>query len=109
MLPALAAPCARCSPRSKAPCTRCSLRSNVLTSPLFERPTWQDPNTKPLAEQRWAGVVDTVGGATLSAALAQTKYRGALACPGVASGGELNATVYPLILRGVRLMTRNDV
>jgi acrylyl-CoA reductase (NADPH) len=63
-----------------------------------------DPNTKPLAEQKWAGVVDTVGGATLGAALAQTKYRGALACPGVAGGGELNATVYPLILRGVRLL-----
>lgn len=63
-----------------------------------------DPNTRPLAEQRWAGVVDSVGGATLSAALAQTKYRGALACPGVASGGEFNATVYPLILRGVRLL-----
>ena len=63
-----------------------------------------DPDTKPLAEQRWAGVVDTVGGATLAAALAQTKYRGALACPGVAGGGELSATVYPLILRGVRLL-----
>ena len=48
--------------------------------------------------------MDSVGGATLSAALAQTKYRGALACPGVAGGGELNATVYPLILRGVRLL-----
>lgn len=63
-----------------------------------------DPETKPLAAQRWAGVVDSVGGATLSAALAQTKYRGALACPGVAGGGELHATVYPLILRGIRLL-----
>lgn len=63
-----------------------------------------DPKTKPLGKQRWAGVVDSVGGSTLAAALAQTRYRGAIACPGVAGGGELSTTVYPLILRGVRLL-----
>lgn len=63
-----------------------------------------DPDTKPLSDQRWAGVVDSVGSTTLAAALAQTKYRGAVASTGVAGGGDLSATVYPLILRGVRLL-----
>ena len=61
-------------------------------------------DSRPLGEQKWAGVVDSVGGETLAAALSQTKYRGAVACPGVAGGGELHTTVYPLILRGVRLL-----
>ena len=60
---------------------------------------------KPLQKQQWAGVVDTVGGATLHAALAQTSYRGAVASTGNAGGGAIpHATVFPLILRGVRLL-----
>merc|ERR1712048_555191 len=47
---------------------------------------------------------DTVGGATLSTALAQTKYHGSVACVGVAGGGVLDGTVYPFILRGIRLL-----
>jgi acrylyl-CoA reductase (NADPH) len=63
-----------------------------------------EPEQKPLAVQRWAGVVDSVGGATLAAAIAQTMYRGAVASTGVAGGGELASTVFPFILRGVRLL-----
>uniref|UniRef100_A0A7S3SM07 Alcohol dehydrogenase-like C-terminal domain-containing protein n=2 Tax=Emiliania huxleyi TaxID=2903 RepID=A0A7S3SM07_EMIHU len=49
------------------------------------------PEPKPLGKQLWAGVVDSVGGATLAAALAQTRYRGAVASPGVAGGGGQSA------------------
>lgn len=63
-----------------------------------------EPEPKPLGEQKWAGVVDSVGGGTLAAALAQTRYRGAVASPGVAGGGQLETSVYPFILRGVRLL-----
>ena len=59
---------------------------------------------RPLGQQLWAGTVDTVGGSTLAAVLSQTAYRGAVASTGVAGGGELSTTVYPLILRGVRLL-----
>jgi len=63
-----------------------------------------DPDTKPLSAQRWSGVIDAVGGSTLAAAIAQTSYRGAVVSTGVAGGGDLPATVYPFILRGVRLL-----
>ena len=53
--------------------------------------------------------VDTVGGATLAAALAQTKYRGALACPGVAGGGELSATVPAHLAGGCSASTRHSL
>eukprot|EP00930_Biecheleria_cincta_P047707 TRINITY_DN33131_c0_g1_i1.p1 TRINITY_DN33131_c0_g1~~TRINITY_DN33131_c0_g1_i1.p1 ORF type:complete len:409 (+),score=83.13 TRINITY_DN33131_c0_g1_i1:43-1269(+) len=59
---------------------------------------------KPLQDQRWAAVLDCAGGPGLGAALAQTKLRGAVACVGVAAGGSLDATVYPFVLRGVRLL-----
>jgi acrylyl-CoA reductase (NADPH) len=60
---------------------------------------------RPLGKQQWAGVVDSVGGATLATALAQCRYNGAVASTGVAGGGAVgDMTVFPLILRGVRLL-----
>lgn len=58
---------------------------------------------KPLAKERWAGVVDTVGSHTLANACAQTRYGGAVAACGLAGGMDLPATVAPFILRGVTL------
>jgi acrylyl-CoA reductase (NADPH) len=58
----------------------------------------------PMQKERWAGGVDTVGGATLASVFAQTAYGGAVACCGMAGGHELHATVWPLILRNVSLL-----
>ncbi|MGI9175126.1 MAG: MDR family oxidoreductase [Rhodothermales bacterium] len=58
---------------------------------------------RPLDSARWAGGIDTVGGATLAAMLSQTARHGAVAACGLAGGSELNTTVFPFILRGVSL------
>ena len=58
---------------------------------------------KPLAKERWAGVVDSVGSHTLANACASTKYRGAVAACGLAQGMDFPASVAPFILRGVTL------
>lgn len=58
---------------------------------------------KPLAKERWAGVVDTVGSHTLANACASTRYGGTVAACGLAQGMDLPATVAPFILRGVTL------
>lgn len=63
-----------------------------------------DGRKRPLQDQRWAGVIECVGGATLVTALAQTKAGGSVAAVGVAESGLLDGTVYPFILRGVRLL-----
>jgi len=63
-----------------------------------------DPVGRPLGKQLYGGVVDAVGGRTLAAAAALTRYRCAVASVGVAGGGRFEGTVYPLILRGVRLL-----
>ncbi len=57
----------------------------------------------PLASERWAGAVDNVGGATLANLLAATVAGGAVAACGLAGGADLPLSVYPFILRGVRL------
>ncbi|MEH7828538.1 acrylyl-CoA reductase family protein [Gemmobacter denitrificans] len=58
---------------------------------------------RPMAKERWAGVVDVVGGQVLADAIAQCRYDGIIAACGMAGGGGLQSTVYPFILRGVTL------
>lgn len=58
---------------------------------------------KPLAKERWAGAVDTVGSHTLANVCASMRYRGVVAACGLAQGMDFPATVAPFILRGVTL------
>ncbi len=62
-----------------------------------------DAGGRPLARERWAGVVDVAGGKLLADVIAQTSYDGIVAACGMAGGGDLPASVYPFILRGVTL------
>ncbi len=64
---------------------------------------------KPLQKERWAGVVDSVGGTTLASACASTRYRGTVAACGLAGGMDFPATVAPFILRGVTLVGIDSV
>ena len=58
---------------------------------------------KPLAKERFAGVVDSVGSHTLANACAATRYGGAVAACGLAQGMDFPASVAPFILRGITL------
>jgi acrylyl-CoA reductase (NADPH) len=64
---------------------------------------------KPLAKERWAGAIDTVGSTTLANALSMTRYGGAVAACGLAGGMDLPASVAPFILRGVSLLGIDSV
>jgi acrylyl-CoA reductase (NADPH) len=64
---------------------------------------------KPLAGERWAAAVDTVGGTILANVLAATAYDGAVAACGLAGGTDLPASVFPFILRGVALLGIDSV
>jgi acrylyl-CoA reductase (NADPH) len=59
---------------------------------------------KPLAKERWAGGIDSVGSHTLANVLAATSDGGVVAACGLAQGMDLPATVAPFILRGVTLV-----
>ncbi|MGA7826782.1 MAG: YhdH/YhfP family quinone oxidoreductase [Geobacteraceae bacterium] len=59
---------------------------------------------RPLMPERWAGVVDVVGGEMLAAALKSTRYNGTVTCCGLVGSRELPVNVLPFILRGVSLL-----
>lgn len=58
---------------------------------------------KPLAKERWAGVIDSVGSHTLANACSATQRNGIVAACGLAQGMDFPATVAPFILRGITL------
>jgi len=69
---------------------------------VIDRAELSNPG-KPLAKERWAAVVDSVGSHTLANACASTKYGGAVSACGLAQGMDFPASVAPFILRGVTL------
>ncbi|MCB1801737.1 MAG: oxidoreductase [Gammaproteobacteria bacterium] len=64
---------------------------------------------RPLAKERWAGVVDVVGSHVLANACAHTCYGGVVTACGLAGGMDFPATVAPFILRGVTLVGIDSV
>ena len=69
---------------------------------IIERRTLSEPGA-PIASEKWAGAVDSVGSRTLANVLAQTQYRGVVTACGLAQGVDLPASVLPFILRNVTL------
>ena len=70
---------------------------NVLNRAEFDK----DPRL--LDKGLWDGVVDTVGGKILANAIVQTKPNGIVAVCGNANNNELNTSVVPFMLRGIKL------
>ncbi|MBN9050327.1 MAG: oxidoreductase [Rhizobiales bacterium] len=64
---------------------------------------------RPLAKERWAAGVDTVGSTVLANLLSMTRYGGAVAACGLAGGMDLPTSVAPFILRGVCLLGIDSV
>ena len=75
---------------------------------VIDRGSLSEPG-KPLARERWAAVVDSVGSHTLVNACAATKSEGAVAACGLAQGMDFPGSVAPFILRGVTLYGINSV
>ncbi|MEJ2641383.1 MAG: zinc-binding dehydrogenase, partial [Desulfosarcinaceae bacterium] len=63
-----------------------------------------DTSKRPLLKQQWSGVFECVGGPALETALRATQNHGTVVCCGNVASAELHLTVYPFILRGVRLI-----
>ncbi len=61
-------------------------------------------STRPLEKAQWAGALDAVGGDTLAWLARTMQQDGAIASFGNAGGVELHSTVFPFILRGVKLL-----
>ena len=84
------------------------LRSLGATEILSREETSAEAE-RPMEKQRWAAVVDPVGGATTAFALRTTRYGGAVALSGLTGGTDLETTVFPFILRAVSLLGIDSV
>ena len=73
-------------------------------SEIISRQQATDSTGKLLLKEKWAAVVDTVGGEILSTAIKSTAYGGAVTCCGNVASADLSLSVYPFILRGVSLL-----
>ncbi|MGZ7444511.1 acrylyl-CoA reductase family protein [Paenibacillus sp. TH7-28] len=62
-----------------------------------------------LGKERWAAIVDPVGGPMTADLLKAVKYGGSVALSGLTAGGNVETTVYPFILRGVNLLGIDSV
>jgi putative YhdH/YhfP family quinone oxidoreductase len=71
---------------------------------IISRQTAIDLSGKLLLKEKWAGVIDTVGGEILATAVKSTGYNGAVTCCGNVASPDLPLSVYPFILRGVSLL-----
>ena len=75
---------------------------------IIDRSELEGP-VRPLAKQRFDAAIDSVGGNTLANILSQTRYEGAVAACGLVGGADLPTSVYPFILRGVKLIGIDSV
>lgn len=81
----------------------------IGASEVILRHTFNDDAKKPMMAERYAGVIDTVGGDILANALKYIQYDGVATCCGLTASHELNTNVFPFILRGVRLIGIDSV
>jgi acrylyl-CoA reductase (NADPH) len=71
---------------------------------VIHRDELVDSSSKVLLRERWAGVVDTVGGPLLSSAIKAVRLGGSVAACGNVASPRLETTVFPFILRGINLL-----
>ncbi|SHH21457.1 acrylyl-CoA reductase (NADPH) [Pollutimonas bauzanensis] len=81
---------------------------NLGAAEIIDRGTLSQPG-KPLAKERWAAAVDSVGSHTLANVCASMRYRGVVAACGLAQGMDFPASVAPFILRGITLQGIDSV
>jgi putative YhdH/YhfP family quinone oxidoreductase len=71
---------------------------------VLDRSVYEAGAGRAFESERWAAAIDTVGAASLPYVLRSLKYGGAVAATGNTSGGGLDTTIFPFILRGVSLI-----
>lgn len=86
-----------------------SYLTDLGAATIIDRAEIATPSGRPLDKERWVACIDAVGGATLACILPQIAYRGAVAAVGLAGGNELETTVIPFLLRGVKLLGIDSV
>lgn len=78
-------------------------------STVIDRAELQAQGARPLLKERWAGAVDVVGGEMLWNVVKSLQYGSSVACCGLVGSPNIDATVFPFILRSVNLLGVDSV
>jgi alcohol dehydrogenase len=81
----------------------------IGASEVIPRESLAADSPKAMLKEQWAGAYDTVGGKTLENVIKAMRYLGVIANCGMVGGGTLSTTVFPFILRGVKLLGTDSV
>ncbi|MFO8234006.1 MAG: YhdH/YhfP family quinone oxidoreductase [Bacteroidales bacterium] len=76
---------------------------------IIARDEFSDNLEKPMLKGEFAGAIDVAGGKILSTILSKMAYGGTVTCCGLVDSPKLNTTVFPFILRGIRLIGIDSV
>lgn len=76
---------------------------------ILPRNEMDDQSGRIMLKERWACVIDTVGGNILATALKSTKYGGTVTTCGNVASANFSSSVYPFILRGISLIGIDSV
>jgi putative YhdH/YhfP family quinone oxidoreductase len=71
---------------------------------IISREQLKEKPDKALLKAEYSGGIDVAGGDTLASILKRVSHGGAVTCCGLVDSPELNTTVFPFILRGIRLI-----
>ncbi len=71
---------------------------------IMDRAELEAGAKRPLDSARWAGAIDAVGGTTLENIISTTARHGCISACGLVAGADVHTTVFPFILRGIRLV-----
>jgi NADPH2:quinone reductase len=77
---------------------------SIGANEILSRTSIDLTSKRPLEKAMWAGALDSVGGETLAWLARTMQNEGGIASFGNAAGVELHTTVFPFILRGVKLL-----
>lgn len=81
----------------------------IGASEVIARDEVSGPIAKPLERERWAGVVDTVGGPGIGRIATQMRYGGAVAAIGLPAGSRVEVELITFFVRAVALIGIDSV
>ena len=84
--------------------TETALLKDLGVKKTISRRDFLQNTDAPMLKARWTGVIDTVGGDILAAAIKGTAMNGIVTCCGNVASPELPINVFPFILRGISLL-----
>lgn len=82
---------------------------SIGANEVIDRKTFENKTRETLEEETYAAFIDSIGGNTLSRAVKQLQYEGIGISTGIVTGMDLDISVAPFVMRGVKLIGINSV